>query len=80
MTGDQYRWAIEQLGMTQVGSSNFLEVDDSTVRRWISGRRPVPAAVSMLLYTMLKLELTPYHVLTINEIMDKEVALETSDG
>ena len=68
MTGDQYQQAIDHLGMTQVGSARFFGVDESTPRRWISGkRRPIPRAVSMLLRVMIKHELDPLYVLALED-------------
>ena len=68
MTGDQYQKAIDHLGMTQVGSARFLGVDESTPRRWISGkRRPIPRPVAMLLRVMIHHKLDPLHVLELED-------------
>ena len=66
MNGDDYRDAIEHLGMTQVGSARFLGVNDRTPRNWISGKYPVPVVVSMLLNVMVKKKISPKEVLAID--------------
>jgi hypothetical protein len=65
MTSEQYRHAIEHLGMTQVGSARFFDVSDTTPRRWISGASPIPMAVEMLLCVMVHYDLTPHGVMAI---------------
>ena len=42
MTPDQYRSAIEKLGMSQVAAAKLLGVDARTSRRWALGERDVP--------------------------------------
>jgi DNA-binding transcriptional regulator YiaG len=42
MTPDEYRAAIEALGLSQVAAARLLGVDDRTSRRWASGERDVP--------------------------------------
>lgn len=51
MTPDEYRAAIETLGLSQVAAARLLGVDDRTSRRWASGERDVPPpAVRFLRY------------------------------
>jgi hypothetical protein len=51
MNADEYRRAIEQLGLTQIGAAKLLGVDERTSRRWANGERDVPApAVRFLAY------------------------------
>jgi DNA-binding transcriptional regulator YiaG len=51
MTPDDYRTAIEKLGLSQVAAAKLLGVDERTSRRWASGERDVPApAVRFLQY------------------------------
>jgi DNA-binding transcriptional regulator YiaG len=48
---DQYRDAIEKLGLSQVAAAKLLGVDARTSRRWAIGERDVPApAVRFLQY------------------------------
>jgi DNA-binding transcriptional regulator YiaG len=42
MTPDQYRAAIETLGLSQVAAAKLLGVDARTSRRWACGERDVP--------------------------------------
>ena len=42
MTADEYRTAIETLGLSQVEAARLLGVDARTSRRWASGQREVP--------------------------------------
>jgi DNA-binding transcriptional regulator YiaG len=51
MTPDDYRDAIEKLGLSQVAAAKLLGVDERTSRRWANGERDVPApAVRFLQY------------------------------
>jgi len=65
MTGEQYKKAIDHLGMSQAGSGRFFGVHDDTPRKWISGRYPVPSTVEMLLLVMIHYSLTPENVMAI---------------
>ena len=59
MTGAEYREAIKHLGLSQVGAAKFLGVAETTSRRWIKDKHPIPDAVAMLLSTMVKRDLVP---------------------
>ena len=51
MTADEYRTAIETLGLSQIEAARLLDVDARTSRRWASGEREVPLpAVRFLQY------------------------------
>jgi hypothetical protein len=65
MNGDEYAKAIERLDLTQVEAARFLGVDDTTSRRWVADRSPVPRAVTMLLRLMIRYRLSPDHVQTL---------------
>jgi len=55
MNAEQFRQAIEALGMTQTGVNGvdrFLGVNETTVRRWAREAGP-PDAVAMLLRLMV---------------------------
>jgi hypothetical protein len=67
MTGEDYRKAIEHLGMTKVGSARFFGINDKTPHNWITGRNPIPAAVSMLLRVMLHYKLSPHDILALED-------------
>ncbi|MCE2759733.1 MAG: hypothetical protein LW713_01650 [Acetobacteraceae bacterium] len=49
MTPDQFRAALADLGLSQVGFARLALVDARTVRRWCDGTRAVPGPVVALL-------------------------------
>ena len=54
MTPDEYRTALERLGLTQTAAAQLLGVDARTSRRWACGERDIPPpAVRFLRYLML---------------------------
>lgn len=62
MTPNQYRAAIEMLGLSQRGAGSFLGVDERTSRRWALGEATIPESVAKLLRLMVKLDLKPEDV------------------
>jgi plasmid maintenance system antidote protein VapI len=70
MTGDEYEKAIEMLGLTQVAAARFLGVDDTTSRRWIADKHPIPDSTAMLLRVMIRYRLTPK---SVTALMKKEL-------
>jgi len=51
VTPDEYRAAIDKLGLSQVAAARLLGVDERTSRRWANGERDMPApAVRFLRY------------------------------
>lgn len=51
MSPDDYRAALETLGLSQVAAARLLGVDDRTSRRWACGERDIPPpAVRFLRY------------------------------
>lgn len=59
MTPNQYRAALEKLGLSQRGAAIFLGVDERTSRRWIAGDASIPKSVELILRLMVKLNLKP---------------------
>ncbi len=56
MSADDFRAAIETLGMTQTGERGidaFLNVDARNIRRWLADESRIPDAVAMLLRLMI---------------------------
>lgn len=49
MTAAQLRTEMVQLGFTQAELSRFLQIDPRSVRRWMTGERPVPGFVASIL-------------------------------
>lgn len=68
MTNDEFRAAIEHLGLSQVRAAHLFGVDPRTSRRWALGELPVPKPVSLCLRLMLR------HGIVVEEIdeMTKE--------
>jgi DNA-binding transcriptional regulator YiaG len=52
MTADEFRAALDGLGLSQVAAAQALEVDARTVRRWALGEREVPGPVRVALRLM----------------------------
>jgi DNA-binding transcriptional regulator YiaG len=42
MTPDEYRAALDAIGLSQAGGARLLGVDERTSRRWACGERDVP--------------------------------------
>ena len=49
MTQQQFRAALDRLGLTQVEAAALLQVDKGTISRWARGSRSVPPPVALLL-------------------------------
>lgn len=49
------RARIEAAGITQGEAARLLRVDERTVRRWLAGDVPIPAAAACLLDALLHL-------------------------
>lgn len=59
MTPNQYRSAIERLGLSQVKAGAFLGAQERQSRRWAAGDAVIPESVGKLLRLMLKHNLKP---------------------
>jgi hypothetical protein len=59
MTPNQYRAAIERLGLSQVRAGAFLGVAPRTSQGYALGEYPVPEAIAKLLRLMVRLQLKP---------------------
>lgn len=60
MTANQYRTAIEKVGLSQRKAGRFFGVDERTSRRW--AETGPPEAVAKLLRLMARLDLKPEDV------------------
>lgn len=58
MTTDEYRAALDKLGISQLAAGRLFSVGSRTSRRWALGEARVPMAVAMMLRLMLKKKLT----------------------
>lgn len=59
MTPNQYRSAIDKLGLSQVRAAAFLGVSPRTSQGYALGESPVPEPVAKLLRLMIRLGLKP---------------------
>jgi len=62
MTANQYRKAIEALGMSQQAAADFLGVSLRTSQGYALDEYPVPEAIAKLLRLMVRLKLKPDEV------------------
>lgn len=53
MTKNQFRAALDRLGLSQLGAARLFGADGRTARRWALGERSVPNSVAILLRLML---------------------------
>lgn len=60
MKPDDFQKLLAALGMNASGAAKFLTVDPRTIRRWIAGLDPVPAAVAMLLAVIQWAKVSPH--------------------
>jgi hypothetical protein len=54
MTKDDYRAALEALGLSQVAAAKLLGIADRTSRAYALGERPVPEPVALALRLLLE--------------------------
>lgn len=54
MTPNQFKHALDRLGLSQLGAAKLFDANDRTVRRWAIGERSVPTGIAILLRLMLK--------------------------
>jgi DNA-binding transcriptional regulator YiaG len=59
MTPEQYRRAIDKLGLSQVRAARFLGIGDTAGQGWARGDTAIPHAVELLLKVMLKHDIAP---------------------
>lgn len=62
MTANEYRAAIEQLGLSQLSAAKFLGVSDRQSRRFALAEADIPAHIAKLLRLMIRLKITPDEV------------------
>lgn len=63
MTPNQYRAAIEKLGLSQVRAAAFLGVSPRTSQGYALGEYPVPEAIAKLLRLMIETGRKPSHMI-----------------
>jgi transcriptional regulator with XRE-family HTH domain len=52
MTAEQLREALKACGMTQRDFAAMLDLDATTVNRWMCGKAPVPTYASIIVQMM----------------------------
>lgn len=67
MTGDDYSEVIDELGLSKTGAANFLNVDETTSRRWSKDQHPIPLPVVALLRVMIQHSISPASVVRLLE-------------
>ena len=58
MTANQFRTALDRLGLSQLGAARLFNANDRTVRRWALGERSVPDGVAILLRLLVAKKIT----------------------
>lgn len=58
MSADEFRAALEALGITQMRLVRLLRSNKGTVNRWAQDSVEVPTAVAILLVVLLRTDLT----------------------
>ena len=61
MTTSQFRKALDDLGLTQGGAAEWLEINIRTVHGYANGA-PIPEPIAKLLRLMVRLKLKPEDV------------------
>lgn len=59
MGAPEFNKAVTKLGFSQGGIASFVGRDMRTVRRWRSGKYPVPAELAGFLRLMVRFEVKP---------------------
>jgi transcriptional regulator with XRE-family HTH domain len=58
MTANQFRTAIDRLGLSQARAAALVGADPRTGRRWALGERTVPECVAILLRLLMAGKIT----------------------
>lgn len=54
MTAAQLKRALQKAGLSQRGAAKQLEINERTMRRYISGEQPVPKVVEYAVLWLIK--------------------------
>lgn len=65
MTPDEYRIAIEALGLSQIAAARLLGVDPRTSRKWACGERDVPEPAARFLRYLIATKKTGEYALKV---------------
>lgn len=58
MTANQFRTALDKLGLSQRGAAALFGADERTSRRWALGERDIPHCVVIVLRLLLTKKVT----------------------
>ena len=62
MTAESFRATLEALGLIPARAARMLGVPSSTIWRWHSGKRAIPAPVARFLSFLVAADVTPEEV------------------
>jgi hypothetical protein len=74
MTHDDYRLAIEKLGLSQVQAAKLFGANERTSRRWATGEHDIPVPVEIILRLMLRYRISPDEVRLLMNMPPKRKA------
>ncbi len=67
MTANQFRAALDRLGLSQLEAARILDANGRTVRRWALGERSIPTGAAILLRLMVAGKITVKDVETAHD-------------
>src|SRR5262245_48411490 len=53
MTSDQFRMALDKIGLSQVAAARLLGVNETTLHQWATGERDIPAPAIRFLHYLI---------------------------
>jgi hypothetical protein len=63
MTPEQFRLAIERLGLSQVRAARLFGANERSARRWATGETDIPIPVELCLKLMVRHDVSPAEAL-----------------
>ncbi len=58
MTANQFRAALDKIGISQLGAARLFQTGERTPRRWASGEAAVPPPVAIMLRLLIAGKIT----------------------
>lgn len=56
MTGNQLKRALQKAGLSQRGAAKALDINERTMRRYISGEQPIPRVAEYAISWLIHIE------------------------
>ena len=53
MTSDQFRMALDKIGLSQVAAARLLGVNETTLHQWATGERDIPAPAIRFIHYLI---------------------------